>query len=125
MFSGRCAAAGAITIWKTSCGSTWKMAAEDAHRRGEPLRAASRTAQMRAGSALHAMDVLRDPAAVGLTVSLNSRSVEVIRLNAMRPGYFKTMGMALIGGRDFAATDSRLAPRVTIVNRAFARSTSC
>ena len=46
----------------------------------------------------------------------------VIRLNAMSPGYFKTMGMALIAGRDFAATDSRLAPRVTIVNRAFARS---
>jgi predicted permease len=46
----------------------------------------------------------------------------MIRLNAMSPGYFKTMGMALIAGRDFAATDSRLAPRVTIVNRAFARS---
>ena len=37
-----------------------EMAAEEAHRRGEPLRAASRTAQIRAGSALQAMDALRD-----------------------------------------------------------------
>ena len=37
-----------------------EMAAEDAHRRGEPLRAASRMAQIRAGSALQAMDALRD-----------------------------------------------------------------
>ena len=37
-----------------------EMAAEEAHRRGEPLRAASRTAQIRVGSALQAMDALRD-----------------------------------------------------------------
>jgi len=37
-----------------------EMAAEEAHRRGEPLRTASRTAQIRAGSALQAMDALRD-----------------------------------------------------------------
>jgi predicted permease len=37
-----------------------EMAAEEARRRGEPLRAASRTAQIRVGGALQAMDALRD-----------------------------------------------------------------
>jgi predicted permease len=37
-----------------------EMATEEAHRRGEPMRAASRTAQIRVGSALQAMDALRD-----------------------------------------------------------------
>ena len=37
-----------------------EMAADDAHRSGETTRAASRTAQIRVGSALQAMDALRD-----------------------------------------------------------------
>jgi predicted permease len=44
-----------------------------------------------------------------------------VRLNAMSPGYLDTIGMKLLAGRDFEARDSRVAPRVAIVNRAFAR----
>ncbi|MEZ5403897.1 MAG: ABC transporter permease [Bryobacteraceae bacterium] len=41
--------------------------------------------------------------------------------NALAPGYFRIMGMKLLRGRDFAASDARNAPRVTIVNETFAR----
>ena len=44
-----------------------------------------------------------------------------VRLNAMSPGYLRTMGVELIAGRDFEQRDSSQAPRVAIVNRAFAR----
>src|SRR5688572_4984070 len=44
-----------------------------------------------------------------------------VRLNAMSPGYLRTMGVELIAGRDFDSHDSSQAPRVAIVNRALAR----
>jgi putative ABC transport system permease protein len=45
----------------------------------------------------------------------------MMRVNGVSPGYFQTMDSALIAGRDFDARDSSAAPRVAIVNRAFAR----
>ena len=39
----------------------------------------------------------------------------------MSPGYFSSMGMAMLDGRDFAESDAQTAPRVAVVNEAFAR----
>jgi predicted permease len=38
------------------------------------------------------------------------------------PGFFETMGVPLLAGRDFRDTDTRDAPRVALVNRTFART---
>jgi predicted permease len=37
------------------------------------------------------------------------------------PGYFQTLGMPLLGGRDFDVSDRADSPRVVVVNQAFAR----
>jgi macrolide transport system ATP-binding/permease protein len=37
------------------------------------------------------------------------------------PGYFETLGIALLQGRDFAAHDVQVPPRVAIINRTMAR----
>jgi predicted permease len=37
------------------------------------------------------------------------------------PGFFDTVGLTLLAGRDFAPSDTAAAPRVAIVNEAFAR----
>jgi predicted permease len=42
------------------------------------------------------------------------------RFNEVGPGYFRTMGMALLAGREFTAADAGDAPKVAIVNRRFA-----
>jgi predicted permease len=41
--------------------------------------------------------------------------------NEVNPGYFRTMGTPLIGGREFTAADSMGKAKVAIVNEAFAR----
>jgi predicted permease len=41
--------------------------------------------------------------------------------NRVGPGYFQTMGITLIGGRDFNDRDTRATSKVAIVNREFAR----
>ncbi len=41
--------------------------------------------------------------------------------NAVGPGYFKTMGVPLVAGREFAASDAASAPKVAVVNQAFLR----
>ncbi len=41
--------------------------------------------------------------------------------NWISPGYFKTMAIPLLGGRDFDSHDAYESPRVAIVNEAFAR----
>ena len=43
------------------------------------------------------------------------------RLNEIGPGYFKTFGVRLLSGREFAPSDEAGAPKVAIVNQAFAR----
>jgi predicted permease len=42
-------------------------------------------------------------------------------VNEVGPGYFKTMGIPLLAGREFAAGDGLGAPQVAIVNEAFAK----
>ncbi len=41
--------------------------------------------------------------------------------NGIAPGFFATMGIPLLAGRDFADTDQAATPKVAIVNEAFAR----
>jgi putative ABC transport system permease protein len=42
-------------------------------------------------------------------------------IDAVGPDYFRTMGMALIAGREFTAADNLAAPKVAVVNEAFVR----
>jgi predicted permease len=42
------------------------------------------------------------------------------RFNKVAPGYFRTLGIPLRSGREFEAADAEGAPKVAIVNRAFA-----
>jgi predicted permease len=41
--------------------------------------------------------------------------------NSISDGYFKAMGIALLGGRDFSPQDTVSSPKVAIVNQTFAR----
>jgi predicted permease len=43
------------------------------------------------------------------------------RVNEAGPGYFRTLGIPLIAGREFTRADAAGAPKVAIVNEAFAR----
>ncbi len=43
------------------------------------------------------------------------------RFNEVGPGYFRTMGVPMLSGREFTASDVMGAPRVAIVNEAFAK----
>jgi predicted permease len=42
-------------------------------------------------------------------------------MNALSPGYFETMGIKLLDGRDFRVSDITESPRIAIVNRKFAQ----
>jgi predicted permease len=42
-------------------------------------------------------------------------------LNAIGAGYFRTLGIPLVAGREFTASDHQTAPKVAIVNEAFVR----
>src|SRR6185503_18171411 len=44
-----------------------------------------------------------------------------VLFNGVSPNYFKTMGTALLAGRDIADADRRGAPEVIVVNEAFAK----
>lgn len=69
--------------------------------------------------------------AVPLTMSMNGTMVSVRRSGAtesirvetalVAPQYFRTLGMRLTGGREFAASDDNRSARVAIVNDTFAR----
>ena len=41
--------------------------------------------------------------------------------NGIGPGYFRTLGIPLLAGREFTRTDDAVAPKVAVVNEAFAR----
>jgi predicted permease len=43
------------------------------------------------------------------------------RLDPIGPGFFRTLGIPLVAGREFTAADRLGAPRVAVVNEAFAR----
>jgi predicted permease len=43
------------------------------------------------------------------------------RMNEAGPGYFRTLGIPLLAGREFTRADAAGAPKVAIVNEAFAR----
>jgi predicted permease len=43
------------------------------------------------------------------------------RYNEVNPGYFRTLGIPVMSGREFTAADSADAPKVAIVNEAFAK----
>jgi predicted permease len=43
------------------------------------------------------------------------------RYNAVGPGYYRTIGVQLLAGREFTAADDRGRPKVAIVNETFAR----
>ncbi len=43
------------------------------------------------------------------------------RVNQVAPGYFRTLGIPLLAGRDFSRADRLGAPKVAIVNEAFAK----
>jgi putative ABC transport system permease protein len=45
----------------------------------------------------------------------------VVYMNAVSPGYFKTMGTRLLAGREFSDRDTKGSPFVAVVNQAFAR----
>lgn len=55
----------------------------------------------------------------GQPASADQRPMALVR--AVTPGYFRTMGIPLAAGRDFALTDSRDAAPAVIVNQAMAR----
>ncbi len=64
--------------------------------------------------------LLRDrdePPAPGLTPP-----TPPIHTNAVTPGHFRTLGIAMIAGRDFTDVDDAAAPRVAIVNETLART---
>jgi len=42
------------------------------------------------------------------------------RFNKVGPGYFRTLGVTLLAGREFTVADTEGAPKVAIVNQAFA-----
>jgi predicted permease len=43
------------------------------------------------------------------------------RFNLIGPGYFSTLGVPLVAGREFTVSDGMEAPKVAVVNRAFAK----
>ena len=43
------------------------------------------------------------------------------RFNMVGPGYFKTMGVPMVAGREFTPQDIQGAPKVVVVNQAFVR----
>jgi len=54
-------------------------------------------------------------------VSSAKSQAESVLSDSVQPGYFHTLGVQLIEGREFATTDTARSPKVAIVNEAFAQ----
>lgn len=61
----------------------------------------------------------RGPVVIEGLESANTSRINA-RFNAIDPGFFATVGMPLLGGRDFSLADSATSPQVAIVNERFA-----
>ena len=46
----------------------------------------------------------------------------IVNVNAVGPGYFKTMGTSIVAGREFSSRDTAQSPKVAIVNELFAKT---
>ena len=110
----------------------------DPVRNGYPRQEASQLirriyAELRASSSTEAAAVARFQLLTGgswndpMTIQTNQRIVtdRDVNLNAISPGFFTTLGIRMVAGRDFDERDSRPAGekgyRVAIVNQAFAK----
>jgi predicted permease len=60
-----------------------------------------------------------DPREAGAAV--NAPTTTSTYWNAVRPGFFRTLGIGIVRGRDFATTDGPTSERVVIVSEDFAR----
>ncbi|HLJ50181.1 MAG TPA: ABC transporter permease [Bryobacteraceae bacterium] len=56
-----------------------------------------------------------------LAASADHHSLGETNLNSVSTGYFKTLGIALVAGRDFDSRDTLKAPKVAVVNEEFRR----
>ncbi len=66
----------------------------------------------------------RDPYVVDVWVDgyrYGPRERHMVFLNEVGPGFFSTIGSRVVAGRELAAQDDGAAPRVVVVNQAFAR----
>jgi predicted permease len=76
-------------------------------------------------SAINHLPLGGDVWTFGFTVEGRNAPADAERPSAVyrvaRPGYFRTMGAALLKGRDFTERDDAVAPGVVIVNEALAR----
>jgi predicted permease len=60
----------------------------------------------------------------GRVGTLDGREVQaggIISLNAVSPGFFRTVSIPLLGGRDLAHSDIETSPRVAVANESFLR----
>ncbi len=63
----------------------------------------------------------RGEASVSTKVLAQGEQSPTAEFNRMTPGYFQTMGIPLLAGRDFTDADTVKSPTVYIVNQAFAK----
>lgn len=64
---------------------------------------------------------LKGESTVHTDVTPQTAPTESTEANSVTPGYFQTLGIPLIAGREFTEEDTENAPGVYVVNRAFAR----
>src|SRR5207244_7801568 len=57
-----------------------------------------------------------------MSMKANDRGVPRVFVNSVTPGYFRTMQIPLLKGRDFQADDRADSPPVAIVNETFANA---
>ena len=74
------------------------------------------------GASLSRFALLSGSASTGdVDVGPVKRAAREVRLDTVTPGYFKTVGMTLLRGRDLSEADHANAPAVVVVNETLAR----